>query len=146
MRAAIAGCLAIVMAAFVGCSSAPATPQLDPRALARGTVETLETVWVDSAKACMAVANGTQSQETADSCKQYLQPSREALLAAADAVDSWTAADQKNFPCLIASAVDGINNVKSLVVLAGPPPQVVADGLQLANMFVPQCKPADGGK
>lgn len=132
---------------LAGCSGGGATqPTVDPRAVARGTVETLESAWMVTAKSCMAVAGATDNQTTADDCKTYLVPARDAIVAAANAVDAWTAADQGNFPCLIKSAVDGLQNAKAIATLAGPLPQLVNDGFALANMYTPQCVAQDAGK
>lgn len=146
--------LAALLVLLVGVAACDAcTPAASPnqaadtqaRALARGTVETLETVWMTAAKMCMAVAESEQSQQIADDCKNYLTPARESIVASADAVDVWDAAAQSNFPCLIAAAIDGVDQGLAVATQAGLTlPQVVKDGQVLANLYAPKCV-KDGG-
>lgn len=146
MRLIAAAALLLAGAVAFDCSCTPAkSPDTQARAIARGTVETLETVWDTAATACMAVANAKEDQAIANSCKEYLAPARTAIVAAADAVDVWDDAAQGNFPCLIASAIDGVNQGLGVAEQVGfKPPQVVLDGRVLANQYVPLCQ--DGGK
>ena len=100
-----------------------------------------------AAKMCMAVAEAEQSQPIANDCKSYLSPAREAIVAAADAVDTWGAASQANFPCLIAAAIDGINNGLGVATQAGLTlPQVIKDGQVLASLYTPSCAKDGGGQ
>lgn len=125
------------------------TPQLDPRAIARGTVETLEAAWIATAQACIEVSKTQQSPSTLQQCEKVLTPARDSLIAAAEAVDAWDARAQGNFPCLIQDAVSGLTSIRNLVADTGVKlPQVVDDGLALAAMFLPQCQAnseVDGG-
>lgn len=127
-----------------GCSQAN-SPSVDARALARGTVETLETAWLDAANACVA----TGDPATAKKCEAFLDPARNALVVAADAVNSWTAADQSNFPCLLAQVIRGLSDTSTLLsglkVLSDQLSNEIQDGLNLASAFLPQCVAADGG-
>lgn len=137
--------LACLLAVFTSDCKSASSPSVDPRALARGTVETLETVWNVSANACVDVAVAEESKTTLQTCQKVLDPARTAIVAAADMVDTWTDADQKNFPCAIADAMAGLTQIQATIASQGPLPQVVADGFSLAKMYTPQCVRPDGG-
>lgn len=139
---AILAVLAVTVAVDVSCTPAVSP---NPQALARGTVETLETVWNVSANACVQVAVVNQDENTLKTCQNVLDPARASIIAAAAAVDGWTDADQKNYPCLVADAVAALKAIQPVVAKNGPTPQVIADGFNLAAPYVAQCVRPDGG-
>lgn len=139
-RSLVFACLcslfAVVMiaAALAGCHAN--SPSIDPRALARGAVSTLEDAWIVAAQSCVESSDTT----VVSACKVGLLPARQALLAAASAVDGWTDADQKNFPCLMADAEAGLKETVQVLGAFGVQlPQVVSDAFALAGAFTPQC-------
>jgi hypothetical protein len=136
---------AMLCLALVGCASASPPPgapgsAVDPRALARASVSLLEDAWVASAKGCLAAAEADQDDTIRAKCESVLTPARNMLLAASDGVDVWTDADQRNFPCLITSAAAGIGQVTT-VVPGLHLPQLVSDGLSLAQSYAGRCSP-----
>lgn len=149
--AALFGALAIGAACagvfLPGCAQAT-SPSVDPRALARGAVETLETAWVDVANVCVATGKDT----VAVSCEKVLDPVRSSLIAAGDAVNTWTDADQSNLPCMLADIAQGFTDTEAILtglnVLPANVAQEINDGLDLAKAFLPQCSreaSVDGG-
>ncbi|MDE2107245.1 MAG: hypothetical protein KGL39_59155, partial [Patescibacteria group bacterium] len=108
IKTGVIALIATTCVGVIGCRGGASSPQIDPRALARATVETAESAWLATAKACVADAVSTDSQATLQKCEAMLDPARETLVAAAYSVDTWTAADQKNFPCMIGSAMKAI--------------------------------------
>lgn len=142
MRLALVGALALVLCGCGGANS----PGANTRAMARGTVETLKTVWVDMAKACLS----TSDQPTIKSCAVVLDPARGALIAAGDAVNTWDAAALSNFPCLLQTVVADVNDVAGILTQAraldSATAQELADAVALADAFLPQCSSDAGGQ
>lgn len=146
---------AISLGALVALSLAACTPAQnppDPKLIARGTVETLETAWTATAQACINVSTAQQDPTIKAQCAQVLTPARDALIAAGYAVDGWTSSDQQDFPCLIANVLAALQNVGALVTHAGVTlPPVVNDALAMAGQFAGACVDAgpapvaDGG-
>lgn len=132
--------LAVVLAlscALFACT--PASSPIDARGLARGAVVTMTDAWNVASTICLdqevvgKLPDGT--------CAKNLLPARDAILAAADAVDTWDAAAQGNFACLIFAAFKDVDATRVLLTDLGVQvPQLVTDGLALAKAFVPQCK------
>lgn len=144
--------VALLLLALFACGcgaaspSANSPPQVSARAFARSTVETLQTVWLVTSKACVDVATAEQDSNAAADCAKYLDPAKLALLTATNAVDAWTDEVAANFPCLVADVLQGLQNAKGLVAAAGVGlPQVVLDGLEIAQAYSPMCVRVDAG-
>ena len=107
---------------------------------------TLESLWVDMAKACM----GTGDQPTISACANVLDPARGALIVAGDAVNTWDAAAQASFPCVLQTVVADVNDAASILqkakVLDTQTAQELADAVSLASAFLPQCTTDAGGQ
>jgi hypothetical protein len=130
---------------LMGCSGAN-SPQIDARALARGSVAALNDAWVAAGDICAAVATAEKNDALRAQCQSILVPVYDSLHLAALAVDGWDATAQKNFPCLIKDIIMGLSQAKVLVEDTGAKlPQLVDDALALASSFAPQCQMSDGG-
>lgn len=141
---------AIALALCTACGSATPSangpPQVSARAFARSTVETLQTVWLVTSKACVDVASAQQDKNAVADCAKYLDPAKLALIAATNGVDIWSDEVAANFPCLVSDVLLGLENAKELINEAGLGlPQVVLDGLEIATAWAPRCVRADAG-
>lgn len=122
------------------CAPSPTTPTIDPRAVARASVLTAEDVWDTVANGCVAVAQAKQDDSVRQKCATVMIPVHDTILVAAEAVDSWTAADQGNFACLMRRVVDGLGAINVLVTdMGGTSPVALQDAVALANQFAPSC-------
>lgn len=133
-----------------GASQKPASsPTVDTRAVATAFVHTAVDVWMAAYSVCQDASQAADSVTLMAKCADVLVPSHDSIVAAADAVDGWTAVDQANWPCLAAAVVDGITQIKTLVAEESKPdagtPNVITSVLNLAPLF-PACVPVDGGK
>lgn len=145
---AIAAVCGILSAVACGCSlfqQGPNGPQISARSIARGSVETLETVWIMSAKGCLTVAEIRDDDAIRQKCEKVLMPVRDGLVAAAAAIDAWGAAEQKEMPCLLRDVAASFDAVSSLLKDLGVDvPEELPQGLELAQALIPQCTD-DGG-
>lgn len=121
------------------CAPAKSAPATDPRVLARAAVSTLTDAWKVSAQACLDLANMQHDDSIRVKCEKLETPARQMLIAASDGVDMWTESDQRNFPCLITSAAASLEQVASMAGIKVP--QLVADGLSLAQTWAGKCSP-----
>ena len=144
MRVAI---VALLVAVVCGCAPAStsgqptktATVSVDPHALAAAADKLLWDAWKASATTCLNAATANHDDTIRQRCEPILTGVRNALLTADSAVDVWDAAAQKNFPCLVSSAALGLTQFESLYSLSIP--QVVRDGLTLAQSYAGKCSP-----
>lgn len=144
--ATIFGVLAVGAAcagALLGCAQ-PTSPGVDPHALAYGAVETLSSAWVDSAQACLVVSQAQpagQEHVVAAQCESILDPIRGSLIMAGSAINTWTVADQANFPCLLKQFVTDFEDAEIALqaMQVTLPVQEINAGLALAETFLPQC-------
>lgn len=126
-----------------GCGGAPAaSPSVDPRAIANATTSLLEKAWTASGEACLDAANAAHDDTIRQKCEPPLTKTRLALLSAQSAVDTWDAAAQKNFPCLIGAVIEDFT---AYTALGGPAPQALVDGISLARSYAGQCVVAAAG-
>jgi hypothetical protein len=126
-------------ALLFACACTPAnSPGFDAKAVAGATVETMATVWDVAAQTCVAAAVAAKDDSIRSKCAAVLTPVYVTINAAAQAVDTWSAVDQKNFPCMLHSASAGI---RGLFTIPGMPPAPVqvAEGLALADAMGSQC-------
>lgn len=127
---------AMVLILLTGCGSSQ--PQMPTKIVARGVVGTLAAAWEDAANACVEAAQAPGATFTIPQCGQYLLPGHDAIVAAADGIDAWTAADQNNLPCFVGEVARGLSAVAGL-----PGVNVsthVKEGLTLAQSLAGQCK------
>lgn len=131
---------AIVVGALALAACTPAnTPGFDARAVSTAAVETMATLWEVAAETCVQAAVTAKDDSIRAKCAIVLTPVYVTLNSAAQAVDTWSAIDQKNFPCMLHSAAAGI---RGLFTIAGlpPVPAQIADGLALADAMGASCK------
>lgn len=136
----VAAVLLIVVVGSTSACAPAASPTVDARALARASVSLLVDAWVASAQGCLDVAETEQSDAPRAACEKVLTPARQALIAASDGIDLWTAADQRNFPCLVTAAAASVAQVPAAVP-GVKLPQIVSDGLSLAQTYAGKCAP-----
>lgn len=135
--------VALGMTLMVNCSPAAAPSSESVRAVARGTVLVAEDAWVSAAKVCMTVAETQNDDTVRQKCSAVLVPAHDVILAAANSVDAWQAADQANFGCLARDMVGVLAQMSALMTDVGQTtPAVLTDALALANQFAPQCTAA----
>lgn len=118
----------LVLVAVCACVPASSASGPDARGVARGAVVALADAWNVAADVCLAA----QPKET---CAKVLLPARDALLAAASAVDVWDDAAQKNLPCLIFDVAEALKPFAQ--------GQAFKDALALAQFY--QCQRSDAG-
>lgn len=141
-----------VIGSTMHCSPAStATNSTDQaRAVARGVVETAESAWLAMANACVDYAenaDGGPNEATLQTCAQPLTTARDGLILAGSLVDTWGAADQKQFACVIQDVlVDMADAQTTLKDAKVSLPQVVADVFELSSLLNgPTCVTTDGG-
>lgn len=139
----------VFLALTSACLSGPKGPDADQlRAEARAAVSLSADAWNLVADACVDVAVAQKSHQTLQACKDALVPARGAIVVAADAVDAWTAAAQKDFPCAIADILKGLSAGLDIVHSAGgQTPQLVTDAMKIASIYAATCHKCndDGG-
>lgn len=137
----VALCLAT---ACGGGPSTPQTPKVDPHALMYSGVETVAALWSAAASACISAAEQSGDDSIRQKCADVLLPAHDTILAAADAVDTWTLADQNNLPCLLKSAAAAVTQAAALPFMP-PGTARLRDGLALAGALSATCTATDGG-
>lgn len=99
------------------------------QALARGALETAEHVWMDVAQACVDTGDATIMAR----CKDALLPGRDALVAAATALDTWSDASAGQVACAIADAVAGVQAVAPDLHPSAQESALIQDAAELAH-------------
>lgn len=131
--------LAIVVA-LSQCAPAAAPAGPTARAIARSSVLVAEAAWDSTAEVCMTVATDKHDDSVRVACAKVMLPAHEVIVAAAEAVDAWTAADASNFPCLMKDVVASLNSILGAANGLGLTiPPALQDALSLGEAFVPQC-------
>lgn len=142
----VLGLLCGTACACGGSHPSPAPQTVSARAIARGSVETFETVWLLSERACKQIAQVRDDTVFWQKCGKVLLPADSALLATSAMVDGWTDADQKNIPCALQDLVVAFENIQELLQeVKSPPPVELAQAFELARSLVPMCVRPDAG-
>jgi hypothetical protein len=140
----------VIGVVFAACAGSPANTatQPDPQAVARSTVLLLKDAWIATEQTCVATAKAQRNDAIRSNCQKVLDPALLSLEVAANSVDAWGAADQKNVPCLVnsvASALLGLETLVPQVTL----PTLVNNAISVARSFAgSSCeilRPTDGG-
>lgn len=133
----------LVLGAIVGCKS-NTTPAPDPKTVAAETVSTLTLAWNVAAEGCAAVAQAQNSNAELQQCAAAFMPALDLLEDAASMIDTWSDADQANLPCVLADAAAALSHTTTLLTqFSVTVPPELAQGLTLAEAFIPQCNRSD---
>lgn len=141
--------ISIAFAAFLaGCGAAPppgpASTSVTVQAMARGAVETAETVWLDAAQGCVDAAQAGGGQALLDKCQAVLIPARDSLVAAAGALDGWQDGERGNVACAVQDALMSVDAVVPMLGLSASEKSLITDAKALANALGTCAR--DGGK
>lgn len=132
-----------LIVALCGCGGAMPSAQssVQARASARAAVSLALDVFKATDQVCQDVYEEAQDKNVAKKCYAVLMPASEAMHAAANAVDSWSDVDQKNWPCLAADVEDSLMQVKALLPSLGlkEVPDMVTDALLVVKSSTPAC-------
>lgn len=131
--------VSLLVGALVGCPS-PATPTQTPQQIAGESVIVLAGAWTIAADGCLAAAQAQNSDTLRQQCAAVLVPLSDLITDAAAMVDSWQDVDQANLPCVLADVANGFAPTSALLAQLGVSvPVEIAQGLTLAEAFIPQC-------
>jgi len=141
--------LGILSAVACGCKGS-ATPTQTPQAIASESVIALAGAWALASDGCLAAAEAQQSEALRQQCAAVLVPLSDLIIDAATMVDAWTDADQANLPCVLFDVAAAFAPTSALLAKLGVAvPAEIAQGLTLAEAFIPQCTreagPPDAG-
>jgi hypothetical protein len=144
----------MVCAVFFACAGSPANTatQPDPQAIARNTVLLLKDAWIATEQTCVATAKAQKNDAIRANCQKVLDPALMSLGVAANSVDAWGAADQKNVPCLVNSVANALLGIETLVPQVALP-AMVNSAVAVARSFAGSAceglivsqRPTDGG-
>jgi hypothetical protein len=127
---------------MTACPAATSPSSNNAQAVAQQSVVLLGDAWTAAANACVAAGEATRV-----ACQPALDQAKPAILAAASAVDGWSAANQSNWACLAQSAVQFLNQLSVYAPKLVIPP-IVLDAIGLINQYAAQSCVApvvDGG-
>lgn len=119
------------------------SPQVDAKALASATVSLLIQGEDFEKQACMVLE--TAQTFKAGTCATAMQVVDGSLQLAQSVVNTWTDAAANKFGCALGDGINGLLNMETLLTQQGVViPQIVTDGLNLAQAFLPLCAPDAG--